>query len=126
VLHYFISLDPLMEKVKSLLASGGVFILHEFHPISTKLITSNGKKHKVVGNYFDPTLQESQVAFSKHMPDEDQGQLSRTIQRKWTLGEVVTSVAKAGLFLEILEEEPNHKLHDIGLPKTYTLVARKR
>ncbi|WP_240338512.1 class I SAM-dependent methyltransferase [Peribacillus alkalitolerans] len=126
VLHYFISLDPLMEKVKSLLASGGVFILHEFHPISTKLITSNGKKHRVVGNYFDPTLQESQVAFSKHMPDEEQGQLSRTIQRKWTLGEVVTSVAKAGLFLEILEEEPNHKLHDIGLPKTYTLVARKR
>jgi 2-polyprenyl-3-methyl-5-hydroxy-6-metoxy-1,4-benzoquinol methylase len=126
VLHYFISLDPLMEKVKTLLASGGVFILHEFHPISTKLITSNGKKHKVVGNYFDPTLQESQVAFSKHMPDEEQGQLSRTIQRKWTLGEVVTSVAKAGLFLEILEEEPNHKLHDIGLPKTYTLVARKR
>ncbi|WP_240620092.1 class I SAM-dependent methyltransferase [Peribacillus acanthi] len=125
VLHYFISLNPLMEKVKSLLATGGVFILHEFHPISTKLIASNGKKHKVTGNYFDPTLQESMVAFSKHLPDEEQGQLSRTIQRKWTLGEVVTSVAKAGLILEILEEEPNHKLHDIGLPKTYTLVARK-
>ncbi|MGN1387318.1 MAG: class I SAM-dependent methyltransferase [Bacillus sp. (in: firmicutes)] len=125
VLHYFITLEPLMELIKETLAPGGRFILHEFHPISTKLITSNGKKHKVTGNYFAPELTYQSVAFSKHMPDGVQEELMQTVQRKWTIGELVTSVAASGLRIEILEEEPNHKLHDIGLPKTYTLVAEK-
>jgi 2-polyprenyl-3-methyl-5-hydroxy-6-metoxy-1,4-benzoquinol methylase len=126
VLHYFIALQPLMDLVNQLLTPGGKFVLHEFHPISTKLITSTGKKHKVTGNYFDPTLHYSTVAFSKHMPEGAQEALSQTVQRKWTLGELVTTVAGAGLFVEVLEEEPNHKIHDIGLPKTFTLVARKQ
>lgn len=41
------------------------------------------------------------------------------------LGEVVTSVAAAGLVLVCLEEEPGVKLADAGLPKLFTLVARK-
>ncbi|MEY9870189.1 hypothetical protein ABIE66_005568 [Peribacillus sp. B2I2] len=44
VLHYLIDLQPLFEKIKMMLKPGGRFVLHEFHPISTKLITSNGKK----------------------------------------------------------------------------------
>ena len=126
VLHYFLDLKPLLETVKRLLAPGGKFILHEFHPISTKLITSSGKKHKVTGNYFDPSIAETQVAFSKHVEAEQKQSLTTVLQRKWTLGEVITSVAQAGLTVEILEEEPNHKGHDIGLPKTFTLVAIKR
>lgn len=125
VLHYFITLEPLMGLIKDMLALDGRFILHEFHPISTKLITSAGKKHKVTGNYFAPELTYQSVAFSKHMPDGMQEDLVQTVQRKWTMGELVTSVAAAGLRIEMLEEEPNHKLHDIGLPKTYTLVAGK-
>ncbi|MGM9923882.1 MAG: class I SAM-dependent methyltransferase [Bacillus sp. (in: firmicutes)] len=123
VLHYFITLEPLMQKVKKFLAAGGKFVLHEFHPISTKLITSTGKKHKVTGNYFDPELSYNTVAFSKHMSESVQGELMQTVQRKWTIGEVVTAAASSGLHIEVLEEEPNHKLHDIGLPKTFTLVA---
>ena len=125
VLHYFITLEPLMQLIKGMLASKGRFILHEFHPISTKLITSNGKKHKVTGNYFAPELTYQNVAFSKHMPDGVQEELIQTVHRKWTIGELITSVAASGLRIEVLEEEPNHKLHDIGLPKTYTLVAEK-
>ena len=49
VLHYLIDLAPLMDKIQAILKPGGQFILHEFHPISTKLITSSGKKHKVTG-----------------------------------------------------------------------------
>ncbi|CAH0344986.1 methyltransferase domain-containing protein [Bacillus sp. CECT 9360] len=123
VLHYLIDLEPLFEIVKRLLKPGGRFILHEFHPISTKLITSAGKKHKVTGNYFDPAIETHTVAFSKHMPGEDQKQLAKVAQRKWTIGELVTAVGQAGLVIKVLEEEPNHKIHDIGLPKTYTLVA---
>lgn len=125
VLHYLIDLHPLFETVSNLLSKGGRFCLHEFHPVSTKLITSSGKKHKVTGNYFDPTIEENQVAFSKHLDSEQKQELMTVLQRKWTLGEVVTSVAQSGLIVEILEEEPNHKAHDIGLPKTYTLIARK-
>ena len=49
ILHYFIDLKPLMEVVKQLLAPGGRLVLREFHPVSTKLITSRGKKHKLTG-----------------------------------------------------------------------------
>lgn len=125
VLHYLIDLGPLLEIVKQLLKSGGRFILHEFHPISTKLITSSGKKHKVTGNYFDPAIESHTVAFSKHMPDEEKQNLSTVMQRKWTIGELITAVGQSGLMIKVLEEEPNHKMNDIGLPKTYTLVAEK-
>jgi 2-polyprenyl-3-methyl-5-hydroxy-6-metoxy-1,4-benzoquinol methylase len=125
VLHYLIDLQPLLEKVKAMLKPGGRFVLHEFHPISTKLITSNGKKHKVAGNYFTPAIEINPVAFTKHMPDEEQDQLSKVVQRKWTIGELITAVGQSGLVIKVLEEEPNHKLHDMGLPKTYTLVAAK-
>ena len=125
VLHYLVDLQPLLEKIKAMLKPGGRFVLHEFHPISTKLITSTGKKHKVTGNYFAPAIEKNPVAFTKHMPDEDQEALSKVIQRKWTIGELITAVGQSGLVIKVLEEEPNHKLHDIGLPKTYTLVAEK-
>ncbi|WP_225228757.1 class I SAM-dependent methyltransferase [Bacillus sp. PS06] len=125
VLHYFISLTSLASIVSRLLDKDGIFILHEFHPISTKLISSSGKKHKVTGNYFDPTLVTLDVAFTKHMPEENKKDLAKVYQRQWTIGEVITSFAKAGIYVEVLEEEPNHKVHDIGLPKTYTIVAKK-
>ncbi|WP_456277364.1 class I SAM-dependent methyltransferase [Bacillus sp. AK128] len=124
VLHYFIDLQPLVQSIKAFLKKGGIFVLHEFHPISTKLITSAGKKHKVTGNYFSPLVESGQVAFSKHM-GEQQEQLVQVSQRKWTLGEVITSLGREGMMVRTLEEEPNHKVHDIGLPKTYTIVAEK-
>lgn len=125
VLHYFIDLQPLMRVVKELLRTGGRFILHEFHPISTKLITSKGKTHSVVGNYFNPSIERGDVAFSKHVSDEKKESLEKVMQRRWTLGELITAVAQEGLMIQVLEEEPNHKIHDIGLPKTFTLVSRK-
>ncbi|MGP4081715.1 class I SAM-dependent methyltransferase [Pseudalkalibacillus sp. R45] len=124
VLHYYISLDPLVEVINRLLKPGGTFVLHEFHPISTKLITSKGKKHKVSGNYFDPTIENRNVAFSKYSADEKK-EMMKVLQRKWTLGELITAVAKTGLIVKVLDEEPNQKVHDIGLPKLFTLVAQK-
>ncbi|MFC4322040.1 class I SAM-dependent methyltransferase [Litchfieldia salsa] len=125
VLHYFIDLPSLASIVSELLEPNGVFILHEFHPISTKLITSSGKKHKVDGNYFDPSLVTLDVAFSKHLTEEEKKDLAKVYQRQWNIGEVITTFAKKGIYVDVLEEEPNHKVHDIGLPKTYTLVARR-
>ena len=125
ILHYFIDLEPLALISEQLLQPGGRLIVQDFHPISTKLIESRGKKHKVTGNYFDKTLITKNVAFSKHLPDNEQKTPPRVYLRQWTLGEIVSAFAAAGLFIRSLDEEPNSKIDDIGLPKTFTLVAEK-
>ena len=52
--HYFCDLKPLFSVVATLLScSGGRLLLRDFHPVSTKLITSRGAKHKVAGDYFE-------------------------------------------------------------------------
>ncbi len=121
ILHYFIDLAPLARVVSDVLKSGGRLVLHDFHPVSTKLITSKGHKHKVTGNYFSSALEETDVAYTKYVEQESH----KVRLRKWTLGEIVTAFAHAGLRVVLLHEEPNHKIDDIGIPKTFTLVAEK-
>ncbi|WP_259391974.1 hypothetical protein [Paenibacillus thiaminolyticus] len=43
ILHYFQEMGPLFDVVFRLLAQGGRLILQDFHPVSTKLISSRGK-----------------------------------------------------------------------------------
>lgn len=132
ILHYFIDLHPFINVIKNLLKPGGKLILQDFHPVSTKLISSRGstakvRKHKVDGDYFDTSLEETDVAFSKYLPEDMQSNLKKVLLRKWTLGEIVTSVADAGLFIKLLEEEPNlsSDVFDKGIPKSFTLIAEK-
>lgn len=123
ILHYFVDLQPLAALVMQLLRPGGRLVLQDFHPISTKLITSKGRKHKVTGNYFDPALHETTVAYSKHLGPR---YIERRVRlRRWMLGEIVTAFATVGLRMAGLFEEPNTKLDDLGIPKTFTLVAHK-
>jgi hypothetical protein len=80
-------------------------------------------------------LVDSQVAYSKYNTSgsssssdgaaDANAAAGRVQLRQWTLGEVVSSVAAAGLMLQVLEEEPGVKLADAGLPKLFTLVAQK-
>lgn len=93
---------------------------------------------QVVGNYFDHALAPSEVAYSKQLRTRapagaGSGAVAGAtgnaappvLLRRWTLGEVVTAVADAGLRVVVLEEEPGAKLDDGGLPKVFTLVAAK-
>ncbi|WP_347552495.1 class I SAM-dependent methyltransferase [Pseudalkalibacillus hwajinpoensis] len=123
ILHYFLDLHPLFKVVKRLLSPEGTFILQDFHPVSTKLITSKGKKHKVDGNYFDPSIHKIGVAYEKHLSSEDGNVV---LQRKWTLGEVLTSMADESLIIRQVVEEPNIKLNDRGIPKVFTVKAMKQ
>ncbi len=125
ILHYFVDLEPLAHVIVRLLCPGGQLLLQDFHPISTKLISSKGKKHKVSGNYFDKSITITDVAFSKHLPTDTEQTPRQVYLRKWTLGEIVTAIAQAGLSIRRLDEEPNSKIDDIGLPKTFTLIAEK-
>lgn len=126
VLHYFVDLEPLASIITRLLRPGGLLLLQDFHPISTKLITSKGPRHKVSGNYFDKSLITKPVATSKHLATTQQEAAPVVYQRQWTLGEIVTAIASSGLIIAMLTEEPNPKLDDRGIPKLFTLTARKR
>nr|WP_277956613.1 class I SAM-dependent methyltransferase [Clostridium perfringens] len=129
ILHYFSDLAPFMNVINSLLKDGGKAVLRDFHPVSTKLITSRGstakvRKHKVTGDYFDTSLEEKEVAYSKYL---EEGEVEKVFLRKWNLGEIVTAVANTGLKIKSLTEEPNlsSDVFDKGIPKTFTIVARK-
>ncbi|GGH78259.1 SAM-dependent methyltransferase [Pullulanibacillus pueri] len=123
ILHYFVDLEPLVKVVTRLLKQGGRLILQDFHPVSTKLISSKGRKHKVTGNYFSKELIRTEVAFTKFLTDESE--TAYVYERQWTMGEVVTAVGQGGLFIQQLDEQPNIKINDIGLPKIFTIIAEK-
>ncbi|URZ08776.1 class I SAM-dependent methyltransferase [Clostridium felsineum] len=130
ILHYFIDLKPFIEIINKLLKANGLFVLRDFHPISTKLITSRGstakiRKHKVTGDYFDTSLEEKDAAFSKYLLDNSTPE--KVLLRKWTLGEIVTAVAEGSFKIKSLNEEPNLSCDnfDKGIPKTFTLTAEK-
>ncbi|WP_420799333.1 class I SAM-dependent methyltransferase [Ktedonospora formicarum] len=125
VLHYFVDLEPLMSTITRLLRPGGLLLLQDFHPISTKLITSRGARHKVSGNYFDKSIITQTVATSKHLNPAYQEHTPVVYQRQWTLGEIITAIATSGLIIASLTEEPNPKLDDRGIPKLFTVTAHK-
>lgn len=129
IVHYFQNLDAFFKNVNALLVNNGKFILRDFHPVSTKLISSRGstakvRKHKVTGDYFSTALEEQEVAFSKYA---EQAVVEKVKLRKWTLGEVVTALARVGFLINELREEPNlsSEVFDSGIPKTYTIVCTK-
>ncbi|OWA37451.1 SAM-dependent methyltransferase [Saccharibacillus sp. O16] len=128
ILHYFTDLAPFMKLAQTLLAPGGRFVLRDFHPVSTKLISSRGttakiRKHKVDGDYFDTSLEEQEASFSKYT----EGESPKVLLRKWNLGEIVTAVAQNGLRIVSLKEEANlsSESFDRGIPKTFTLISIK-
>ncbi|WP_339243638.1 class I SAM-dependent methyltransferase [Paenibacillus sp. FSL R10-2796] len=134
IVHYFTNLTLFMETARRLLSPGGVFVLRDFHPVTTKLISSKGstakvRKHKVNGDYFDSSLEEKKVSYSKYLPSTGKpaGEQEHSVVywRRWTLGEIVTTAANSGLVIRQLVEEPNlsSDVYDKGIPKTFTLVA---
>jgi SAM-dependent methyltransferase len=131
ILHYFTDLNPFFSVAEKLLKPGGRFIIEDFHPISTKLITSKGKKHKVTGDYFDTSITETDVAYLKFVPgieeltEDEKNAFKKAQLRKWTLGEIVTAIANQGLFIKLLDEGENNQPDDKGIPKLFTIVAEK-
>lgn len=131
ILHYFVDLRPLFGVINRLIKKGGRVVIQDFHPISTKLITSKGKKHKVTGDYFNDALEETDVAYMKFVPgmeslsEEDKQGIVKARLRKWTIGEIITAAAQEGFCIKLLEEQEGPKPEDKGIPKLFTLVAEK-
>ena len=130
ILHYFEDLGPFFNVFNVLLKDKGRLIIRDFHPVTTKLITSRGttakiRKHKVTGDYFDTSLEEKEVAYQKYLSSSEERQIVRL--RKWTMGEIVTAIASEGFIIKRLDEEENlsSEVFDKGIPKTFTIVAEK-
>lgn len=131
ILHYFTDLNPFFNVASLLLKKGGIFMVEDFHPISTKLITSKGKKHKVTGDYFNTIIEETDVAYMKFVPglnsltEQEKSGFQKAHLRKWTLGEIITAIANNNLNIKIFEESEGPKPEDKGIPKLFTIVAEK-
>ncbi|MCM3736084.1 class I SAM-dependent methyltransferase [Bacillus cytotoxicus] len=135
VLHYFIDLKPVFTIISQLLKHGGIFILRDYHPMYTKLLQIEDDKIIASGNYFQKDIIEVDVAYSILLSEAERIALPKNMIRRWTLGEIVTSIAKAGLHIEELTEEcgtqqkwvfPPHapKGMEDRIPGLYTLIAK--
>lgn len=125
ILHYFSDLDLIFTVVTRMLKPNGRFILTDFHPFASKLLTDvgNGIVLKENGNYFDTELREDDIAYTSFIPENERSSLNKVLLRKWCLGEILSALARQGMYLRVLEEEPNaqHK----SFPAFYTVVADK-
>lgn len=88
VLHYIYDIEKLFLIANRLLCTGGKFVLREYHPVIWKLLKPENGQYVASGNYFEQSID---------------GEEMKT--RRWTLGEVVTSIVKAGLTVNALHEE---------------------
>ncbi|XXM73092.1 class I SAM-dependent methyltransferase [Lysinibacillus sphaericus] len=134
VLHYFTDLNLLFGQVNKLLKPGGRFVLRDYHPIISKLLSVEDKRMAATGNYFDEGLKEVEVAYSFLLPEEERVKLKKNMIRRWTIGEIVSAVIHAGLVLESLEEEagvrwafPQDSPEGIQdrIPGLFTILAKK-
>lgn len=132
-------LDQWAAVVARLLKPGGMVYVYEGHPLN-HVWQSEPATHTMRGDgrgYFDqeprPNDDFPAGAVARYTPE---GEAPPTAwEWQWTLGEVVTAVAGAGLVIEHLEEHSNHfwdqfpnlsKEEEARLPHTYSLLARKK
>jgi len=134
VLHYFLDLKPLFQKIATLLKEDGMLILRDYHPVYTKLLGVDHPSFRANGNYFDEELIEDDVAYSILLTEAQKESLPKTTIRRWTLGEIVTTLAEEHFKIEKLVEE--HGPHqrwvfpstapegmEERVPGLYTLIA---
>ncbi|KXY12980.1 class I SAM-dependent methyltransferase [Bacillus sp. FSL K6-0067] len=134
VLHYFLDLKPLFQKIVTLLKRDGMLILRDYHPVYTKLLGVDHPSFRASGNYFDEELIEDDVAYSILLTEAQKKSLPKITIRRWTLGEIITTLAEEHFKIEKLVEE--HGPHqrwvfpstapegmEERVPGLYTLIA---
>jgi len=138
-LLWIMDIDRWAGVVARLLKPQGRLYLYEGHPL-TWVWDMNAAEYRLdplYGDYFSTTIAEEQGWPAQYIPatvlppKEEQ---ARSYERQWTLGEVVTAIAQAGLRIERLEEHPDPYWNQFPLlaedlvrrlPHTYSLLARK-
>ena len=70
-----------------------MLILRDYHPVYTKLLGVDHPSFRANGNYFDEGLIEDDVAYSILLTEAQKESLPKTTIRRWTLGEIITTLA---------------------------------
>ncbi len=124
ILHYFVDLSLLTQRIVQILKPGGRLILHEFHPIVKKCDPDrDGDRFYLRGDYFGSEVEEKPAPYKGEFSAAEIADFPLGKITYWQLGEVVTAVCDCGLVMKSLSETP-HAQHTT-LPGTYTLVAEK-
>lgn len=131
-------IDQWARVVRRLLKPGGRLFLHEGHPLNwiweTELSVHRLREDR--RGYFDKQPRRNEdfpaAAVARFTPENED--VPDAWEWQWTLGDVVTAVAKAGLYVEYLAEHSDHfwnqfpEISDeemVRLPHTYTLIAKR-
>ena len=137
-LHWLENLECFFREVASTLKPGGVFFLYEMHPILDVFGNTDAdpgyepdRPEKPLFNYFetDPWMGEDGLDYYGNT----EYTAETSIGFRHQMGEILTSLAKAGLVLEELREYPHDisngfaSLAQLGVfPASYTLRASKQ
>ena len=122
-------LDRWATTIHDLLKPSGRLIVREGHPVIACVDVREGSI-EIVENYFD-RQPEASTGWCHFTGGEDAPETKW--EWTWPLGDIVTSVAQAGLVIERLEESPSTASWRFGddletvqrLPGEFLLVARK-
>lgn len=129
ILHYFMDLPALAQQVHAMLKPGSRFVVNDFHPICSKLLTNlptkledeqSGIRVVADRDYFDASPHLGQVPYQSFT----EIQAPPSLTRVWQLGEIVTAFAQNGFRIETLEETPGWGFPD-HVPGLFTLVATR-
>jgi SAM-dependent methyltransferase len=123
VLPWLQDLNAWATGIASALRAGGDFLLHEEHPVAQCV---DGLMHWRE-DYFDESLQPYKGWSHFDLPGPPATETK--VEHFWRLGQIVTSLARAGLVIRALEEYPadpsSFRRHNPRIPGKYLLHARK-
>ena len=125
ILHYFMDLHDLAKQIHAMLKPGSRFVVNDFHPICSKLLTKledeqSGVQVVADRDYFDASPHPGTVPYQPFTEIQAPASLTRV----WQLGEIVTAFAQNGFRIETLEETPGWGFPD-HVPGLFTLVATR-
>ncbi len=110
-------LDAFAKKVMKLLRPRGLALIADAHPYRKTVPFENGG---MIGDYFSDEIIESPVAYEDQFPAEERATFPKCKLRLWTMGEIVTAFAAAGMRIEQLVERPDESGR---LPGSFVLTA---
>ena len=119
------------DAIVAALAPGGRFVLFEEHPMAMCLWVKDGRV-EIVEDYFDTGRPAEYEGGWAHFEGGEDA-VEKQYEFGWTLGQVITALAAAGLRIERMDEYPTDSDYRFGgallearrLPGRFLLIARR-
>lgn len=136
-LPWIMDLDGWASVVTRLLKPGGTFYCFEGHPLTGALADDTAEVRLAPNtSYFSSVPEQYRGWSAQYIGDlgVPRNELSPKFERQWTLGEIVTSLARHGLRLSTLAEHPEPFWNQFPkmdasqasrIPHTFSLLMRK-